>query len=93
MTIMTNDNEPSPCGKSLLRQPWNNGMLVEPKPPPRAGHAFSIRTRLQLEGKMRDLTQFNLAIDSKLRGFDVVAVRVDDVAPHRYAMNHAIVRQ
>jgi integrase len=35
---------------------------------------------------MRDLALFNLAIDSKLRGCDVVAVRVEDVAPNGYAM-------
>jgi hypothetical protein len=36
---------------------------------------------LQLDGRTRDLALFNLAIDSKLRGCDVVAVRVADVAP------------
>jgi integrase len=36
---------------------------------------------------------FNLAIDSKLRGCDVVAVRVDDVAPSGYAMDRATIRQ
>jgi integrase len=36
---------------------------------------------------------FNLAIDSKLRGCDVVAIRVDDVAPNGYAIERATVRQ
>ena len=36
---------------------------------------------------------FNLAIDSKLRGCDVVAVRVDDVAPNGYTLDRATVRQ
>jgi hypothetical protein len=40
--------------------------------------------KLQLEKRTRDLALFNLAIDSKLRGCDVVAVRVDDVAPNGY---------
>jgi hypothetical protein len=34
-----------------------------------------------LEGRIRDLAMFNLAIDSKLRGCDVVSLRVEDVAP------------
>ena len=53
----------------------------------------AIRTRLLLEGRIRDLALFNLAIDSKLRGCDVVAVRVEDVAPNGYTMDRATVRQ
>ena len=49
--------------------------------------------RLQVEGKTRDLALFNLAIDSKLRGCDVVALKVDDVAPNGYAIDRATVRQ
>jgi integrase len=52
-----------------------------------------IRTRLQLTGKSRDLALFNLAIDSKLRGCDVVALKAEDVAPAGYATDRAIVRQ
>ena len=73
--------------------PWNKGKLVGAKPPLRPSHVWSIRTKLQIEGKKRDLALFNLAIDSKLRGCDVVAVRVDDVAPSGYAMDRATVRQ
>jgi integrase len=39
------------------------------------------------------LALFNLAIDSKLRGCDVVALRVEDVAPNGYAIARATVRQ
>ena len=39
------------------------------------------------------LALFNLAIDSKLRGCDLVALRVDDVAPNGYAVDRANVRQ
>jgi integrase len=42
---------------------------------------------------MRDLAMFNLAIDSKLRGRDVVAIKVEDVAPHGYAADRTTVRQ
>jgi hypothetical protein len=44
-------------------------------------HVWSIRAKLQIEGRTRDLAMFYLAIDSKLRGCDVVAIRVDEVAP------------
>ncbi len=75
------------------RVPWNKGKLVGAKPPLRPSHVWSIRTKLQIEGKKRDFALFNLAIDSKLRGCDVVAVRVDDVAPSGYAMDRATIRQ
>jgi integrase len=53
----------------------------------------SIRTKLHLERRLRDLALFNLAIDSKLRGCDLVALRVEDVAPNGYAIDRANVRQ
>jgi hypothetical protein len=62
------------------RVPWNKGRLTGAKPPLRPKHVWSIRTKLQIEGRVRDLAMFNLAIDSKLRGCDVVAIRVEDVA-------------
>jgi integrase len=46
-----------------------------------------------VEGRTRDLAMFNLAIDSKLRGCDVVALKVDDIAPNGYAIDRATVRQ
>jgi integrase len=42
---------------------------------------------------IRDLAIFNLAIDSKLRGCDLVALRVSDVAPNGYALDRANIRQ
>jgi len=72
---------------------WNSGKLIGPKPPLQAKHVWAIRTHLQLAGKPRDLALFNLAIDSKLRGCDVVAVKVADIAPHGYALDRATVRQ
>lgn len=76
-----------------VRVPWNKGKLVGAKPPLRPSHVWSIRTKLQTEGKKRDLALFNLAIDSKLRGCDVVAVRIDDVAPSGYSIDRATIRQ
>ena len=75
------------------RTPWNKGKLIGARPPLRPKHVWSIRTRLLLEGRIRDLALFNLAIDSKFRGCDVVAVRVEDIAPNGYAMDRATVRQ
>ena len=86
-------NEIIPSCSPPCRQPWNKGKLVGAKPPLRASHVWSIRTKLQIEGRRRDLALFNLAIDSKLRGCDVVAVRVDDVAPNGYTLDRATVRQ
>jgi len=63
------------------RKPWNRGKLIGSMPPLRSKHVWSIRTKLQVEGQMRDLAMFNLAIDSKLRDCDVVALKVEDVAP------------
>lgn len=79
--------------KPARRPPWNKGKIVGAKPPLRPSHVWSIRTKLQIEGRKRDLALFNLAIDSKLRGCDLVAVRVEDVAPSGYAMDRATVRQ
>src|ERR1700739_31757 len=75
------------------RHPWNKGKVIGARPPLRPKHVWSIRTRLLLEGRVRDLALFNLAIDSKLRGCDIVAVKVEDVAPNGYTMDRATVRQ
>jgi integrase len=75
------------------RTPWNKGKLTGAKPPLRPKHVWSIRTKLQVEGRTRDLAMFNLAIDSKLRGCDVVALKVEDVAPGGNAVDRATVRQ
>lgn len=88
-----NDNDANPSGKIGRRPPWNKGKLVGPKPPLRPSHVWSIRTKLQMERKTRDLALFDLAIDRKLRSCDVVAVRVDDVAPNGYTLDRATVRQ
>ena len=73
--------------------PWNKGKLTGSKPPLRPKHVWAIRTKLQIEGRLRDLAMFNLAIDSKLRGCDIVALKVEDVAPNGYALDRATVRQ
>jgi hypothetical protein len=61
------------------RIPWNKGKLTGSKPPLRQKHVWAIRTKLQIEQRPRDLAIFNLAIDSKLRGCDLVAL-IDQTA-------------
>ena len=82
---------------SLIARPrrpaWNKGKLTGPKPPLRPGHVWSIRAKLQLERRTRDLAMFNLAIDSKLRGCDLVTLRADDVAPNGYTVDRANIRK
>ncbi len=78
---------------TIQRRPWNRGKVIGQKPPLQPKHVWAIRTQLQLAERVRDLALFNLAIDSKLRGCDVVSLRVEDVAPHGYAIDRATVRQ
>jgi integrase len=81
------------CVPTNKRTPWNKGKLIGARPPLRPKHVWSIRTRLLLQGRIRDLALFNLAIDSKLRGCDVVAIKVEDIARNGYTMDRATVRQ
>lgn len=66
--------------RSRTIAPWNQGKLIGPKPPLKAKETWSIRIRLQVAQRVRDSARFNLALDSKLRACDLVALRVDDVA-------------
>jgi hypothetical protein len=75
------------------RPHWNKGKLTGAKPPLRQKHVWAIRTKLQIEQRTRDLAMFNLAIDSKLRGCDIVALKVEDVALNGYCADRATVRQ
>jgi hypothetical protein len=70
-------------GQDVLRiESRKKGKLAGAKPPLQPKHVWAIRTRLQIAGRTRDLALFNLAIDSKLRGCDLVSIAVEDVAPH-----------
>jgi integrase len=73
--------------------PWNKGKIIGARPPLQTKHVWSIRTKLQLDGKIRDLAMFNVAIDSKLRGCDVIRIKVEDVAPRGLTADRACVRQ
>lgn len=74
-------------------EPWNKGKLVGQKTPLKLRELWTIRVRLQLAGSTRDLALFNLAIDSKLRGCDLVALRLRDVAQGHGIAARAIVLQ
>ena len=56
--------DPENTTAAIRRRPWNKGKLTGAKPPLRPKHVWSIRTKLQIEGRVRDLAMFNLAIDT-----------------------------
>ena len=89
----TNEIENIETGNPRGRHAWNKDKIVGQKPPLKPKHVWAIRTQLQLQGKLRDLAMFNFAIDSKLRGCDVVSVRMVDIAPDRHALTRATIRQ
>ena len=67
--------------------------LIGQKPPLKPKEVWSIRVRLQILGKTRDLALFNLAIDSKLRSCDLVALRVSDVVTGDIVRERAVIVQ
>jgi integrase len=85
-------NQNSTTG-SADRAPWNKDRLIGPKPPLKLREIWAIRIRLQLAKRERDLALFNLAIDSKLRGCDLVKLQVRDVAHGGKAISRATVMQ
>jgi integrase len=77
----------------FARAPWNKGRLIGQKRPLKPKDVWAIRVRLQLERRRRDLALFNLAIDSKLRGCDLVRLRVNDVCAGGEVRDRATVTQ
>lgn len=75
------------------REPWNKGKLVGQKPPLKPKDIWAIRIHLQGTQRARDLAMFNLAIDSKLRGCDLVNLRVRDVTRGSQILSRAMVVQ
>jgi len=89
---MSSQNRGNSVG-SCRRIPWKKGKFTGAKPPLQPRYVWAIRTHLLLAGRKRDLALFNLAIDSKLRGCDVVSLKVGDIAPNGYTIDRATVRQ
>jgi integrase len=78
---------------SAHREPWNKGKLVGQKAPFKLKEIWSIRTRLHMGGRSRDLALFDLGIDSKLRGCDLVKLRVRDICHGDQIASRAIIMQ
>ena len=79
--------------KHISPVPWNKGKLIGQKSPLTMQEIWSIRMRLQNEGRLRDLALFNLALDSKLRACDLLDLRVSDVSNGDTVNNRATVMQ
>src|SRR5262245_66309633 len=75
---------------AVHREPWNKGKLVGQKAPFKLKDIWALRVRLQMEGRVRELALFNLGIDSKLRGYDLVGLRVQDVCHGDQVASRAI---
>ena len=75
------------------KEPWNKNKLVGQKLPLKLQQIWAIRIRLELFNKVRDLALFNLAIDRKLRGCDLVALKVNDIAHGKNIQSRAIIVQ
>jgi integrase len=73
--------------------PWNKGKLTGQKPPFKLKEIWAIRVRLQLNKRFCDLALFNLAIDSKLRGCDLVKLRLKDIVHGNHVLKRAIIMQ
>jgi integrase len=81
------------CDIVRSRQPWNKGKLVGQKSPLKVKDIWALRVRLQMQGRTRELALLNLGIDSKLRGCDLVKLRVRDVCHGDRVSPRAIVMQ
>ena len=77
----------------MTTSPWNKGRIIGQKRPLQISHICGIRIRLELEGKVRDLALFNMALDSTLRGCDLVKLKVSDVAYGHSVSDRATVLQ
>lgn len=82
---------PLPHGRPIV--PWNKGRFVGPKPPLKPKQVWAVRLHLQREGRLRDLALFDLAIDSKLRGCDLVGLRIGQLVANAAVRHRATVVQ
>jgi hypothetical protein len=83
----------NPTSLSRRREPWNKGRLIGQKRRLKPKDVWTIRVRLQLEDRKRDLAMFNLAVDSKLRGCDLVRLKIHDVSAGGRVRDRATVIQ
>jgi hypothetical protein len=73
--------------------PWNKGPIIGPKPPLKPKQVWAIRLHLQREQRVRDLAMFDLAIDSKLRGCDLVRLKIGQLVVNATVQHRASVIQ
>ena len=71
--------------------PWNSGRLIGSKPPFQPKHVWAIRQQLKTVGRIRDLALFDLAVDSKLRGCDLVQLRIGQLVISAAARQRATI--
>jgi integrase len=74
-------------------EPWNKGKIVGQKAPFKVKEIWALRVRLQMESRVRELALFNLGIDSKLRGCDLVSPKVRDICHGDQVASRATVMQ
>jgi len=79
--------------ESVRHEPWNKGKLIGQKPPLKPKDIWAVRIHLQTAHQVRDLALFNLAIDSKLRGCDLVSLQVRDVGRGNQILHRTMVMQ
>jgi len=75
------------------RRSWNAGQIVGAKRPLKPRDVWAIRFFLDEHGRLRDRALFDLAIDSKLRGCDIVTIRIGDLVGAASVRNRATVIQ
>lgn len=78
---------------TLIQAPWNKGKIIGQRKPLKVSHIWDMRIRLELQGNVRDLALFNLALNCKLRGCDLVKLKVFDVAYGQSVMPRAHIVQ
>jgi integrase len=79
--------------KTAPREPWNKGKIVGQKAPFKTKDIWALRVRLQIDSRLRELALFNLGIDSKLRGCDLVSLRMRDICHGDQVATRATVMQ
>jgi integrase len=87
------DHAGVPLPHRRLVVPWNKGRFIGPKPPLKPKQVWAIRLYLQREQRLRDLALFDLAIDSKLRGCDLVRLKIGQLVVNGTARHRATVIQ
>jgi len=75
------------------QSPWNKDKLVGQKLPLKLQEIWAIRIRLEIDDRHRELALFNLAIDSKLRACDLLALRVSDISAGGRVGSRAMIMQ